>query len=143
MARQYSGIDGRLLVNGTNVGKVKNWSLSGGVDTLETTSLADFARSYSAGLQSYTGSASLFYYQNDAGVIEGAALYNDVYRTDRTPENTKTELTLRFASGNKVREVRFNCILNQVDIGAAAGEVVEASISFTVSGPLLANSLQT
>ena len=74
MARQYSGIDGRLLVDGNNVGKVRNWTINGSVDTLETTSLADFARDYSAGLQSYSGSATLFYYENDSGVIEGAAL---------------------------------------------------------------------
>lgn len=143
MARQYSGIDGRLLVNGNNVGKVRDWTISGSVDTLETTSLADFARDYSAGLQSYSGSATLFYYQNDAGVIEGASLYNDVFRTDRTPEDTKTELSLRFVNGNKTRQVVFDCILNQVDVSASAGEVVEASISFTVCGALKTNSLQS
>jgi hypothetical protein len=143
MARQYSGIDGRLLVNGNNVGKVRNWTINGSVDTLETTSLADFARDYSAGLQSYQGSATLFYYENDAGVIEGAALYNDVFRTTRTPEDTKTELSLRFANGNKTRQVTFDCILNQVDVSASAGEVVEANINFTVCGPLKTNSLQS
>ena len=143
MARQYSGIDGRLLVNGVNVGKVKNWTLNGNVDTLETTSLADFAKNYSAGLQSYSGSATLFYYENDSGVIEGAAMYNDVLRTTRTPEDTKTALTLRFANGNKTRQVTFDCILNQVDITASAGEVVEANITFTVCGPLTANSIQS
>ena len=143
MARQYSGIDGRLLVNGLNVGKVRNWTINGNVDTLETTSLADFARDYSAGLQSYSGSATLFYYQNDSGVIEGSALFDDVFRTTRTPEDTKTELSLRFANGNKVRQVTFNCILNQVDVTATAGEVVEANISFTVCGPLVSNNLQS
>ena len=141
MARQYSGIDGRLLVNGLNVGKVRNWTINASVDTLETTSLADFARDYSAGLQSYTGSATLFYYQNDSGAIEGSALYNDVFRTDRTPEDTKTELSLRFVNGNKIRQVVFDCILNQVDVTASAGEVVEANINFTVCGPLKAQSL--
>ena len=143
MARQYSGIDGSLLIDGTKVGRVKNWSFNGSVDTLETTSLADFARNYSAGLQSYAGSATLFYYQNDANVIEGAALFGDVMRIDRTPEDTRTDLRLRFENGNKTREVRFQCILNQVDISATAGEVVEANINFTVCGPLTAVSLQS
>ena len=143
MARQYSGIDGRLYVDGTNVGKVKNWSISGSVETLETTSLADYARNYSAGLQAYSGSATLYYYQNDAGAIEGAALYDDVFRTTRTPESTETELSLRFANGNKTRQIRCKCILNQVEISASAGDVVEANVTFTVNGPLLANSLQS
>ena len=143
MARQYSGIDGRLLVNGAVVGRVKNWSFSGTVETLETTTLGDSARDYSAGLQSYSGSATLFYYENDSNQIEGAALFNDVMRTDRTPEDTSTEMRLRFDSGSKTREVRFNCILNQVDISATAGEVVEANITFTVCGNLISNSLQT
>ena len=143
MARQYSGIDGRLLVDGANIGKVKNWSFSGSVDTLETTSLADYARNYSAGLQSYSGSATLFYYQNDANLIEGAVLFNDVMRTDRTPESTRTDMRLRFENGNKTREVHFQCILNQVDISATAGEVVEANINFTVCGSLTAVSLQS
>ena len=143
MARQYSGIDGRLLVDGNNVGKVRNWTINGSVDTLETTSLADFARDYSAGLQSFSGSATLFYYQNDSGVIEGAALFDDVFRVDRTPEDTKTELSLRFVNGNKTRQVIFDCILNQVDITASAGEVIEANINFTVCGPLKTATLQT
>lgn len=143
MARQYSGIDGRLLINGNNVGKVKNWSINGSVDTLETTSLADFARDYSAGLQSFSGSATLFYYQNESGLIEGAALFDDVFRVDRTPEDTKTELSLRFNNGNKTRQVTFDCILNQVDVTASAGDVVEANVNFTVCGPLKTATLQT
>ena len=136
MAHQYSGIDGQLLIAGERIGKVKNWSFSGSVETFDTTDLGQFARTYSAGLQSYSGSATLFYYENNSKRIEGGDFFAHVMRTNRTPEDSKTELRLRFSGGSKAREIRFLCILNQVDVAATAGEVVEANITFTVTGPL-------
>ena len=135
MAHQYSGIDGQLLIGGTRIGKVKNWSFSSGVETLETTDLGAAARTYSAGLQSYSGSTTLFYYENSSRKIEGHDLFDHVIRTNRTAEESSTELRLRFVGGSKMRELRFKCILNQVDVAATAGEVVEANITFTVDGP--------
>ena len=136
MAHQYSGIDGQLLIGGTRIGKVKNWSFTGSFETLETTNLGASARTYSAGVQSYSGSATLFYYENSAKRIEGHDLFDHVIRTSRTPEDGTTELRLRFANGSKTREIRFKCFLNQVEVAATAGEIVEANITFTVDGPL-------
>jgi hypothetical protein len=60
----YSGKDGTLTYNGSQVAKVSNWSVSSTVDTLETTVLTESDRSYVPGLRTISGSATVFYYDN-------------------------------------------------------------------------------
>jgi hypothetical protein len=43
---------------------------------------------------------------------------------------------LRYDNGAKTHEVKFKCLLNQVQIAATAGEIVTAAVNFQVTGPL-------
>lgn len=138
MAKQYTGIDGALYVDNVKVARVNNWSFSASADTLEITSLGDYARNYVYGVQSYSGSATLFYYENVSNLIEGTALMNDVLRTTQTPTEPTHTMELRFDNGSQVRRVTFKCALNQVEISASSGEIVQANVTFTVCGPLTA-----
>jgi hypothetical protein len=141
MAKQYTGIDGALYADGAKVGRVSDWSFNAEADTLETTSLGDFARDYVYGVQSFSGSATVFYYENNSNAIEGASLLSDVVRTSATPTDPTHQLELRFENGSKTRSVKFKCALNSVEIAATAGEIIQAQISFTVCGPLLTAAL--
>jgi len=136
MAKQFTGIDGALYVDSVKVARVSNWSFSASVDTLEITSLGDFARDYIHGVQSFSGSATLFYYENASNLIEGSAMMTDVIRTTQTPTEPTHTMELRFDNGSQARRVAFKCALNQVEISAASGEIVQANVSFTVCGPL-------
>ena len=141
MAKTYTGIDGSLLLDGTKVAKVSEWSLSAQADTLETTSLGDFAKTYVYGVQSFSGSAKIFYYETDAGQIAGAGLLGDVLRTTATPSELTHTIELNFTGGAATRKLSFSAKLNSVEIGASAGEVIEATVGFTVTGPLTTMAL--
>lgn len=141
MAKQYTGIDGALYADDVKVARVSDWSFSAEADTLEVTSLGDFARDYVYGVQSFSGTASIFYYENDSNQIEGKTLLSDVIRTTKTPTEPTHVLELQFRNGSVNRSVKFKCALNSVEISAATGEIITAQISFTVCGPLVAATL--
>ena len=88
------------------------------------------------GVQTFSGSCTIYYYEKDGGGIDGSALMSDVMRTTQTPTEPTHELNLRYENGASLHEVKFKCLLNQVDIAATAGEIVTAQITFTVTGPL-------
>lgn len=136
MAKQFTGIDGALYVDSVKVARVSNWSFTASVDTLEITSLGDYARNYVHGVQSFSGNATLFYYENASNLIEGNALMTDVIRTTQTPTEPTHTMELRFDNGSQARRVVFKCALNQVEISASTGEIIQANVSFTVCGPL-------
>jgi len=142
MARQYSGVDGALFVDDVRVARVSNWSFTATADTLEITSLGDFARNYIYGIQSFNGTATIFYYENVSNLIDGSGLLTDVVRTTATPVEPTHILELRFTGGNVAsRAVKFKCALNQVEISATTGEIVQANITFTVCGALTTANL--
>jgi hypothetical protein len=136
MAKQYTGIDGALFVDNVKIARVSNWSFNASADTLEITSLGDYARNYVYGVQSFSGSATLFYYENASNLIEGRAAMDDVVRTTATPTEPTHTMELRFDNGSTARRVAFKCALNQVEISASSGEIIQANITFTVCGPL-------
>lgn len=141
MAKQYTGIDGALYADDVKIARVSNWSFSAQADTLETTSLGDYARDYVYGVQSFSGSATIFYYENDSNQIEGNTLLSDVIRTTQTPTEPTHVLELQFRNGSVNRSVKFKCALNSVEISATTGEIIQANISFTVCGSLAAATL--
>ena len=141
MAKQYTGIDGALYVDDVKIARVSEWSFSAQADTLETTSLGDYARDYVYGVQSFSGRATIFYYENNSNAIEGNTLLSDVLRTSQTPTEPTHVLELQFRNGSINRSVKFKCALNNVEISASSGEIIQANISFTVCGPLLAATL--
>ena len=53
---------------GGAVARVRSWSIQSNLDTLETTNLGQIAREYVPGLKSATGSASIFYHDDNASL---------------------------------------------------------------------------
>ena len=141
MGKQFTGIDGALYADGNKVAKVTDWAFQGSVDTLECTTLGDFARKYVYGVQSYSGSCTVLYYETDARAIVGSEMLTDVMRTTQTPTEPTHTLELRYENGAKVHSVSFNCLLPSVSVAAQVGEIVTASVSFTVNGPLTTATL--
>ena len=137
MAKQFTGIDGALYLDGNKVGKITEWSFDGEVDTLECTTLGDFARKYVYGVQSFSGSCTLLYYEADAGAIVGSGLLTDVIRTTQTPTEPTHRMELRYLNGAVNHSVTFDCLLPSVSIAAQVGEIITAEVSFTVNGPLV------
>ena len=141
MAKQFTGIDGALYADGNKLAKVTNWSFNAQVDTLETTTLGDFARCYVYRVQSFTGQCTLLYYEGNQGKIDGGDLLADTIRTTQTPTESTHQLILQYNNGAQVHSVSFDCLLPQVSISATAGEIVTADVSCTVNGPLTTSTI--
>jgi len=137
MGKFYTGIEGSLSVDGVKVGKVRDWRFSGEAEALEVTTLGDYARNYTLGRQSHSGSCSLFWYANDNGQVEAKPLVGAILRTGRVDPDKKYHL--RLTSSNLAYE--FDAVITTVETGAQAGDVIQAGISFTVCGELLAVNL--
>lgn len=123
----FSGRDGSLFVGGTQVARVQNWSISNTVDSLEVTDLGDAARAYVPGLKAATGSATIFYYLDTP-----ATLLSRVIRTTSTSESDIVSMSLRWGS----KRLDFSAVVTQGDVTCNTGEVMQAQISFTVTGDM-------
>lgn len=119
-----SGKDGTLQFDKTNVARVRSWSLQAGFDTLETTNLGDIARTYTPGLKSATGTASIFYHDDNASLR--SLLDNCI----TTGDPVAGAMALYYGS----KHLGFTCYVNSVAITCSTGEVMSAEISFTMSG---------
>ena len=136
MAKMYTGRDGRLLIDGTNQVKVTNWSLTGSLEVLETTTLGDDQRTYVPGVQEFSGSASLLYYNDDAGRNDAATALKKVLKIAGIESSDTVDLRLRLVEGNKNHDVRLTAYVTSVSFSAGVGEVSAAQISFQGTGAL-------
>ena len=135
MAKFYTGKDGVLQVGGTDQLKVTTWSLQAEVDMLETTTLDDNDRSYIPGVRSFSGSATLLYYQDSAGRNDAATLIKTIATTG-TQSTTPIDLTLRLRDSTNIKDIRLNAFISSASYGVNVGEVVSAQISFRGTGAL-------
>jgi len=143
MAGFYSGKEGELLIDGTKVAKVRSFSFSFNQAVLETVSLEDTDRTIIHGTRSYTGSASVYYYQETAGGGAGqlSTLINNIIKTGSSAgdgvnaESTAVTFKLRIKDGSTAgRFIEFQAIPTSFSITSAVGEVTAADISFEVNG---------
>jgi hypothetical protein len=138
MAKMYTGRDGRLLIDGTEQLKVTNWSLSGSLEMLETTTLGESQRSYAPGVQEFNGSATLLYYNDGTGRNDAATALKKVLRIAGVSSADTVTLTLRLVEGNTNHDVRLTAYITSVSFGATVGEVSRAEVSFQGTGALSA-----
>ena len=143
MSGFYSGKEGELAIDGTKVAKVRSWSFSMNQAVLETVSLEDTDRTIIHGTRSYTGSASVYYYQAAVGVASGqlSTLITNIIRTGssagegKNAESTAMTFKLRIKDGStNGRFIEFEAIPTSFSITSAVGEVTAADISFEVNG---------
>jgi hypothetical protein len=138
MAKIYTGRDGRLLLDGTEQIKVTNWSMTGNLETLETTSLGDSQRTYVPGVQEFNGSATLLYYNDGAGRNDAATALKKVLKIGSVSEADTVDMRLRLVDGNTNHDVRLTTYITSVTFGASVGEVSSAQITFQGTGALTA-----
>lgn len=138
MAKIYTGRDGRLLIDGTEQIKVTNWSLTGNLETLETTSLGDSQRTYVPGVQEFSGSATLLYYNDGTARNDAATALKKVLKIGSVSESDTVDLRLRLVEGSTNHDVRLTAYVTSVSFGASVGEVSSAQINFQGTGALTA-----
>lgn len=138
MAKAYTGRDGQLLLGSDVLVKVTSWSLQADLELLETTSLGEAVRSFTPGIQSFSGSASLIYYKDTDGTNDASTLLRKLVRTGTGGVTTAdaVTLTLRLVDGNSSSDVALTAYITSASFGASVGEVVSAQISFQATGAL-------
>ena len=143
MAGLYSGKEGELLMNGNKVAKVRSFSFTFNQAVLETVSLEDTDRTIIHGTRSYTGSASVYYYQDTAGAGAGqlSTLFGNSMKVvsasgdGANAESTAMTFKLKIKDGSTAgRFIEFQAIPTSFSITSAVGEVTAADISFEVNG---------
>ena len=120
----HTGSEGTIKIGSTTVGELRSYTLEQTGDTIEDTSMGDSSRTYKAGLKCFSGSASLFFDEADAGqilIVVGSEIAIKVY-----PEGS--------SSGDKFYEG--NAIVTAYNISASFDGMVEAEMTFTGTGAL-------
>jgi len=141
MAKFYTGRDGRLVIDGTEQVKVTNWSLTGSLEVLETTTLGDSQRSYTPGVQEFSGTASLLYYNDDANRNDAATALKNVLKISGVGSNDTVDMRLRLVEGSTNHDIRLTAYITSATYGASVGEVSSAQISFQGTGALTEASI--
>ena len=155
--RYYSGRDALFIfrptvattddVTGQVEIKATQWSLQAEVGLLSTTTLGDSINSFIPDRVSYTGSATLLYYEGDAegnGNNLTGDLMSRVFKTGTGGVTTSDEagFMLRIRGGsNEKHDMTLNGYLTSVSIGATVGDIITAQVSFTASGALIETSM--
>jgi hypothetical protein len=136
MAKIYTGRDGRLLIDGVDQIKVTNWTLTGSLEMLETTSLGDSQRSYAPGVQEFNGSSTLLYFNDGTGRNDAATALKKVLRISGVTETDTVDLRLRLVEGTTNSDVRLTAYVTSVSFGASVGDISSAQINFQGTGAL-------
>jgi hypothetical protein len=136
MAKVYTGRDGRLLIDGTEQIKVSSWSLTGNLETLETTTLGDSQRTYTPGVQEFSGSVSILYYNDGTGRNDAARALKKVLKISGVSDSDTVDMRLRLVEGAINHDVRLAAYITSVSFGASVGEITRADISFQATGAL-------
>ena len=120
----HTGSEGVIKVGTTTLGELRSYTLEQTSDTIEDTSMGDASRTYKVGLKGFSGSASLFFDELDAGqilIVVGSEIAIKVF-----PEGA--------SSGDKFYEG--NAIVTGYNISASFDGMVEAELTFTGTGAL-------
>jgi len=136
MAKVFTGKDGRLLLDGIEQVKVTNWSLTGNLEMLETTSLGDSQRTYAPGVQDFSGSATLLYYNDGTGRNDAATALRKVLQIEGITDGSTVDMQLRLVEGSTNHDVQLSTYVTSVSFGASVGEVSSAQINFQGTGAL-------
>ena len=145
MAGFYSGKEGELIIDGEKAARVRSWSFSMNQSVLETVSLEDTDRNIIHGIRSYTGSASIYYYQDVAGGGSGklSTLINKIIKPSETAQGNDAtaveaqtvNFRLRIKDGTAGgRFIEFQAIVTSVSMTSTVGEVTAADLSFECQG---------
>ena len=120
----HTGSEGTIKVSTTVVGELRSYTLEQTADTIEDTSMGDTSRTYKSALKGWSGSASLFFDEADAGqllLVLGTEIALKVY-----PEGA--------SSGDKYYYGQ--AIITGSNISASFDGMVEAEVTFTGTGLL-------
>ena len=126
------------------VAKIRDWSVETSVELLSTTAIDSTAATFTPGLKSASGSATLLYYRLEAGestrLSQFTALLGKVQKVGAVTESDRVRLRLR-VSDDAADDLEFFAYITSAQVGVSTGELVTVPIQFSVDGDFLANGV--
>jgi len=132
----YTGRTGSLAVNGTQVAKIRDWSIETTVELLSTNTIESTSNTFVPGVKGATGSATLMYYRteaSDAGKTQFTTLLNKIQKTGAIQTSDRVEIELNVGTDSK-DDIKFNAYITSATVSTSTGELAVVPINFTVDG---------
>jgi hypothetical protein len=123
-----TGSSGELRFNGVRIGKCREYTLNIARDSLETTTLGSYDRTYVPGIRGTSGSATILYDKDDFGTV---AILNSVF----TNSTDIGQVKFVFDTAENT-EIEVDAFITQVSTPVSVGAVTACSINFQASGSL-------
>jgi hypothetical protein len=120
----HKGSEGVVKVGSDTVAEIKSYSIEESAETIETTTLGDAAKTFTAGTTSFSGSMDANWDETDTAQLAmtaGAEITISIY-----PEGTATGA--KYKTGT--------AIIDSISIEGSQDDMVATSFSFTGSGAL-------
>ena len=156
----YTGRSGRLYLtsilpafptpvtpaDNQSVLKIRDWSIETSLELLETTTIDTAVKTYTPGMVSSTGSATVMYYRVEAGDVgvQFEQLLNKIMKTTQlgVTESDRVGMVLRagaqVGAGVDIKDdIAFNAYITSAGITVGTGELTSVSLQFTVDGPFV------
>lgn len=126
------------------VAKIRDWSLETTVELLSTTAIDSTASTYTPGMKSASGSATLLYYRLEAGesatLTEFTALLGKLQKVGAVTDADRVKLKLRVGTAG-ADDIEFFAYITSAQVGVSTGELVSVPIQFTVDGDFVAGGV--
>lgn len=153
----YTGRSGKIFLyddgaidptpsSATSVLKIRDWSIDTTLELLETTTIDTAVKSYTPGMVSSTGSATVMYYRKDGADVgvQFDQLLNKIMKTSNVGVGTGDRVGLALRAGAQAGvgtdikdDISFNAYITSASITVGTGELTSVAIQFTVDGPFL------
>lgn len=132
----FTGRTGSLAVNGTQVAKIRDWSIETTVELLGTNTIESTSNTFVPGVKGATGSATLMYYRteaSDTGKTQFTTLLNKIQKTGAIETSDRVEIELNVGTDSK-DDIKFNAYITSATVSTSTGELAVVPINFTVDG---------
>lgn len=147
----YTGSNGSLNLEGSEIAAVQNWSISTSVSLLSVRTLAETDDRFIASGRSTTGSCRVLYYQEtpgQKGTNNASTFLNKVIKQrdgsfyqgatldqGNEPNEQRSLLRLKLDDGStNGRYIQLRIIITNVSMTMAVGEILAADITFQAHG---------
>ena len=123
-----TGADGKVMVNGAQILKARDYTINLAKDALETSTLGVYDRTYVEGLRGATGSMTVLYDPNESTAV---SLLNSILTTGGISQKVDFVFT---SQDNK--KLVYSGFITSVSQSVSTGAVQAASCNFQISGAI-------
>lgn len=133
----FTGRSGSLVYSGKRIAKIRDWSLETTVELLSTNTIESTVNTFTPGVKSATGSATMMYYRLESGESATFRQFTDllskIMQGGAIVESDRVRLELNVGGGVK-DDITFNAYITSAQVSVSTGELSVVPIQFTMDG---------